>query len=95
MVGIYIPAQMETRAFEMESHAFSVRFLSSRDSALGCMFSASSSSDLAGKETEAKLGPTKPSDNLASGAVQTHAPLHSQEQENVTAQETEIAQVCP
>ena len=36
--GLFTPKQLETRTFEMQSHALSIRFFSSRDSALGCIF---------------------------------------------------------
>ena len=79
---------MEARAFEMESHAFSIRFMSSRDSALGCMFSASSSSDLASKEAEAKPCSANSVEDISleAASVQTHQPAQSQEQEIVMAQ---------
>lgn len=48
--GIYLPAQMETKTFDMQSHALSIRFLSSRNSALGSIFSSSSCSNLASKD---------------------------------------------
>ena len=37
-VNLYTPAQIQTKTFEMQSHALSIRFFSSRNSALGCFF---------------------------------------------------------
>ncbi len=92
---------METKTFDMESHAFSIRFLSSRDSALGCIFSANSSSNLAGKEKDSEPCRAKSHEALSSGraSVQTHGPAFNEEQETEVAQayiqgqETEVAQV--
>ena len=48
--GVYLPREMETKTFEMQSHACSIHFLHSRHTALGSMFSSNSSSNLASKE---------------------------------------------
>ena len=37
-VSLYTPAQIQTKTFEMQSHALSIRFFSSRNSALGSFF---------------------------------------------------------
>lgn len=52
--GLYTPKQLETHTFEMQSHAMSIRFFSSRDSALGCTFSRNSIAEPAPKTDNLK-----------------------------------------
>ena len=79
---MFLPKEMETRTFEMQSHAFSIRFLSSRDSALGCIFSSNSSSDLASKNVP-DTTPKQPVAPISGGAT-------FQQQEKVLSQNAEV-----
>lgn len=66
--GLFTPKQLETRTFEMQSHALSIRFFSSRDSALGCIFTDNGAAKTTAEPLQA-LEPAKT--DLCSAAEKT------------------------
>lgn len=84
--GVFLPFELETRTFEMQSHAFSIRFLNSRDTALGCIFSCSSSTNLAAQSAEAELADTC--------ILKAEGPSPPESPSLIQMAEAEVPQVC-